>query len=658
MKALRGRVASSHFLTVGLGASIVLAVAALFCGDVLHHFSNWGFHDWEIFYFHNISIYRSIVEFREVPLWNPWCLGGMPLMANPQTPVPDPWFVLDLVFGPLVAIRLKIVAHYAVGLGGAYWCARQFRLSRISSIYFAGTLMFSTWLSLRIQAGHFCFLCAVYLPWVVGCLQLARTCPSRALVGSLLLTLMAFQGGVFVLIGAAALTGLLSLAWSVQDRSIRPLLSLGLLWTCFLGLAAVKLMPAYELVREVPRLSNIDPEGRTRDVVGGTMWTRYKSLLLGEGPAPIPETPAANQKASAELTNAASVGSGPRSIPSKWDMPSFVVRVFAGREQRSLQMYYPIQGFGWEEYGSYIGPLALILIAVSPFVLREAWPWMVAGACCFVIAAGNFAPFAPWTLLHRLPVLNSMRAPGRFLIPCTFAACMLASMVLDKLLSQKGTLVDADEEASPSTLQRRRRRYGLASLLVAIALVDSFMVGRHSLEGAFPEPRPPIASRLPSIMTVRRGERGQTAAMLANYCVLRADEALPIPIKVTPREDPDYRGELYFLPDRTGNGEGGDEVALLDWSPNSVTVEVKAASPGRVVLNRNWSRGWVVEGPFELSPHQGLISARMETGRHTIRFLYRPKIVRLGLLVSAVFILGVAVCLLRTRRGPAPVPSP
>jgi hypothetical protein len=436
---------------------------------------------------------------------------------------------------------------------------------------------------------------------------------------------------------------MLSLAWSVQDRSIRPLLALGLLWLYFLGLAAVKLMPAYELVREVPRLSNVDPEGRTRDVVGGTMWTRYKSLLLGEGPAAIPETPAADPKASAGLTDAANAGSGPRSKPSKWDMPSFVFKVFVGREQRSLQMYYPIQGFGWEEYGSYIGPLALILIAVSPFVLREAWPWMVAGACCFVIAAGNFAPFAPWTLLHHLPVLNSMRAPGRFLIPCTFAACMLASMVLDKLLSQKGGRADADEEASPSTAQRLRGRFGLASLLVAIALVDSFVVGRHSLEGAFPKPRPPIEPRLPSIVTVRRGEHGQTAAMLANYCVLRADEALPIPIKVTPRGDPDYRGEFYFLPDRAGNGEGGNEVALLDWSPNSVTVEVAAASPGRVVLNRNWSRGWVVEGPFELSPHQGLISARVKPGRHTIRVVYRPKIVRLGLIVSTVFFLGVAV---------------
>jgi hypothetical protein len=49
--------------------------AVLFCSDVLHDFSYRGHHDGVHINFNDISIYRSIVEFGEVPWWNPWYWG-------------------------------------------------------------------------------------------------------------------------------------------------------------------------------------------------------------------------------------------------------------------------------------------------------------------------------------------------------------------------------------------------------------------------------------------------------------------------------------------------------------------------------------------------------------------------------------------------------
>ena len=58
---------------------------------------------------------------------------------------------------------------------------------------------------------------------------------------------------------------------------------------------------------------------------------------------------------------------------------------------------------------------------------------MVVAAFCFLTAMGNFAPFAPWTLMHSLPLMSNMRTPSRFLIPFCFVASLLAGMVLDAI---------------------------------------------------------------------------------------------------------------------------------------------------------------------------------------------------------------------------------
>ena len=135
-------------LSRGALATVLAGLAALFfCSDVLHNIDHWGQYDWDLFFFHTHSVYRSVAEFGELPLWNPWYCGGFPMIGNPQAASLDPFFLLDLLIGPIVAIKLKIVAHYAIGLGGMYWCCRQMGLSLLASVYAAGTFLFSTWLA-------------------------------------------------------------------------------------------------------------------------------------------------------------------------------------------------------------------------------------------------------------------------------------------------------------------------------------------------------------------------------------------------------------------------------------------------------------------------------------------------------------------------------
>ena len=354
---------------------VVGLVAVLFCGDVLRGLDRWGRYDWDLFFFHTNSTYRSVVEFGEPPLWNPWYCGGFPMIGNPQAPFVDPWFLLDLLVGPIVAIKLKIVGHYAVGLGGMYWCCRQFGMSRMAGIYSAGTFMLSTWLALRLHSGHYCYLPAAYIPWIVGLLHRARRRWPQGLLAGILLALIVFQGGTahvltLLVIACGVLAALLVDPGSLgtADRDAAPDGGLRR------GLSAVKLLPAVKLLRDYPRTTS----------VGGANWSSYRQMLAAPSSKPNaarPDESGAAPRASTETIGtpadeAIDESTAPRAkaLRSWRDLPAFLIKVFLGRDQRSNTVYSPIQGFGWQEYGTYLGPLAILLLAGALLLLRMPGP--------------------------------------------------------------------------------------------------------------------------------------------------------------------------------------------------------------------------------------------------------------------------------------------
>jgi len=562
-----------------LAISIAGIAASVFCSDMLRSPHHWGRYDWDLFFFHDLSNYRSVVEFGEPPLWNPWYRGGFPTVGNPQQPSFDPWFLIDLIVGPIVAIKVKIVAHYAIGLAGMYWCARQVGLSRLAATYVAGTFLFSTWLALHLHSGHQWAITGVYIPWTIGLLYRAREHWTLGIYAGLALALVVLEGGL-AHFGSllAIICCLLAVCWALQKRSLAPIAGLMVMAVTCAGVSAVKLLPAVKLVREYPRYTES----------GGVVWSKYSEILLGPsrpgaveaGDRPdAARTSTEDDSSTSEKTIDLAPTPAAKVRPSKRDLPAFVTKVFLGREQRSDTHYFPIQGFGWHEYGAYIGPLAVLLLAISPLYLRTAWPWMIVIGFCFLTAMGNFAPFAPWALMHRLPVLSNMRAPTRFLIPTLFASCMLSGVVLDNIRRRLGGGASGGS----------RRVEIVLGLIVTVALIDSVLVGRGSLQDAFPLPPPSLEPGLPAIVTIERKDFHTAEAMLANYCVVIADEVIPFPVRVSSPERKDYRGELYFVPavPQAAAPTTATGVELLDWSPNSTRVRVDADVPGFVVLNRN-----------------------------------------------------------------------
>src|SRR5262249_42928065 len=80
------------------------------------------------------GIWNSIVNFHQLPLWNPYKCGGIPMIGNPQSRILTPMLLLHLIFGPVVGSHLEVPIHMAIGFAGAYVLARKLDVKPLSAM--------------------------------------------------------------------------------------------------------------------------------------------------------------------------------------------------------------------------------------------------------------------------------------------------------------------------------------------------------------------------------------------------------------------------------------------------------------------------------------------------------------------------------------------
>jgi hypothetical protein len=345
---------------------------------VLFHLSevsllnDWDYHlqlRWVAFY--------TIYHFHQLPLWNPYRCGGMPMLGHPQSAFISPFLPLDFMFGPMVSIHLQIVLHLAIAFGGGCFLARELGMSKLGAIAAAGCFAGSSRYYIHMAAGHPDFMPYKYVPWVIGLFYLSvlRRRLTYAALSGLVMSLMYFAAGIYAVPQTALILALLAATLSLQHRSVYPLLVLALIGASTTGFAAVKLLPT---------LSFFGPGGRPID---------------------------------------------PGEANHLW---MFVPALFS-RNQWGGQILGRLP-WGFHEYGAYIGAI-FGLLGVWGIVLfpRRGLPWLVAGIATLSLAMGYFGTYSPWAVIHKLPPFYSERIPSRFLILFTLAAGMLAGLGVDAL---------------------------------------------------------------------------------------------------------------------------------------------------------------------------------------------------------------------------------
>ena len=354
--------------------------ALVFSYRILLNFTGMGLdHDWDqAMEMHWLPFY-TVVHFHQFPFWDPYKCGGMPLIGNPSSRVLTPFFLLHLIFGPLIGVHLEIIAHLAIGFAGAYLLARVVEIGELGALTSGAAFAGSSWYFLHLAPGHLTFMSVMYIPYIFALLWIGvrrHRLIFAAPIG-LIAALIFFEGGIYQTTYLPLVLSALAVVLAAQNRSLFPIVLLAAAGAFTLAFSAPKLLPMVHLM---------GPYGRTVDAFEKNTF----SMFIGE---------------------------------------LFSRDQFFSRDSMG--------GFwGFWELGAYIG-VFFASLAVLGTALRfsRALPWSITALMLLAFAAGNHGEYSPWVLLHRFPPYAAQHAPTRILMLLTLCVAVLAAHGVDAISS-------------------------------------------------------------------------------------------------------------------------------------------------------------------------------------------------------------------------------
>lgn len=538
-------------------------VAYAFCFPLLTNLDLLCRGDWDYFFSLYQALLTSAVTHHQVPLWNPYFSGGMPLMGNPQQGFFSPIMLCTLPWGVVPGLKLAVWGHVVLGLWGAWALAGHFGCRGLVRFVPAAVFVFSSHWALHVTEGHMVWLGAAFMPWVV-LFFLKGLSGGRGFLfaAASLEALIFYEGGMYVLAALVMFMFAYTLGLSWQEQSWRPLLWLMGLHILALMLMAPKLFPVVELM------------ARHRHVLGP-----------GE---PIPGL----------------------------QFLSF----FFDRDQTLHRE--GVAHAGYWEVGAYLGVIAALLYGYGLSLFRRQAALVVSSVFMLLVCWGNFSVWAPWTLLHRVPGMDTLHIPMRLAFGFLLPAGLLAGMVLERM----------------------KERSRLLALLAALVLVaDLFLVSGR----IFGEAVRPWTLRGRGVVSeknvffqeaVPRNRKfgfgawsDQFVFVYGNKGVVNAYEPVRVKAKAVARGTQKYRGES-FLVHRRGR------VKNVFWSPNRLVYDVVLSAEDILLINQNFFPGWR-SSLGKVFSYEGRLAVRVPTGEHRLELEYRPAsfLWGVGVLCLAVF---------------------
>ena len=610
-------------------------IALLYTLPIFKDINNWGIQDWDQhLFFHGVPR-QTLVEFRQIPLWNPYYVGGTVMLANPQSRFLSPSFLLHMLFGEVIGIKLEIWLYLVIGLAGTYTLARQYKLDRSAAFLAACVFMLSSMYALALTVGMTWFLTVAYLPWAFFFYQKTAANLRYGLVCGLVLALMFFGGGAYPLAVTLLFLTIYTMILLIfkEYRLLRLVTVMGVIAIFMLCFGAIKFLPAIEFQRTHPR-TVYDYSGYSLNSLRFSLFSRNQSL-----------------------------------------------DAIAGLPIEEVGFLNGVTG-GMDENGLYIGliPFALFIAGIELNDKKRFFLFV-----CFLIflwiSFGNRPRAELWSLLHLLPVYDSMRLAQRFRIVFMLCLAVFAGFgwqTLKYYLQQK----------LPNPILGQL----LALALLLFVVGDLLMVSSRIFKDAFPIP-PQNISRSQAFYQVwdfssynehgpidlkfYETQRDHLSAYTdpqllyasfgslyptfqANIGSINGYESANVPRNATPIATQEYQGEAY-LKDTTGS------VVISEWSPNKLVVQIEASGAGYLVVNQNYYWGWQAEGR-QVENVEQLLGVKVFPGDRQITLYYRPASFVMGAVVTGITLLGSGIyggillwAVFRrwvTVELPAPTPSP
>lgn len=542
-------------------SSYALAGTILLAGALTADLRLAGARDWVAFSGQAAAEVRTLVDYHQFPLWNPWRHGGEVSFAQPESMFLSPVTPLALLIGVPAAFRALLLPLFVAGCLGMWFLAKDLGLGGaarwVPGIVFFGSSAFVLYVSGGLPNWLFGM---VILPWLVLCARRSREDMRALVLGALLYAGLLFCGSIhhFVFFpGFLVLYGF-SLSW--EDRSLRPLLRIFLLLGLGVLLAGIRLVPLGELYLAYPR----ELEATSRYIPPGML---YRVLLGTDVP---------------ELTTAGSV--------------------------------YVKAGDSWMDWvssGFFVGPVAVLLAILGGVAHKRAVAIAAVGVVHLWLTFGTGVQPSLWDTLRTLPVFHSMQAPERLILLVGFALALCAGFGFDRVCASLSHL----------RMGSGYRRACVAALLIAVVGPLLWVNAPFSRSAFVLPPRERPASepefrqtRVPPLPEQWGGELHDS--VMSNRGNVEGASDIPSMLAVTAVGDRGYRGEAFLM------RQPGEVTVHV--TPNVITLRATSAVPDLLVVNQNYFPGWraqgTVNGPARSAG--GRLAVPVPAGSHeiTLRF--------------------------------------
>lgn len=545
--------------------------ALYFCWPLFEEPLALGIYDWDQHLFYYGVVLKNLIEYGQMPFWNPWYCGGNVMWQNPQVAILSPAYAFALVMPLQLAMKINIVLHYWIGFAGMHLLlTRLIGLTFLPAVMFIATLVTASGApAIHLRAGHSVFLPGFYLPFQLYFFFTAFKTGALKYVwlAAITLALMIFNGGTHILPMSVAALGSFAVFAAIGRRDWRPLALVMLFGLAGIAYSAPKLLPVAGFVTGEHFWDTRNPIEKPDLVTREVLWQTY-------------------------LVPTQQVGSR-----------------------------LPMQRHGWHEYGNYIGVgAAIALMAGLLFVILRRSPlnhWFgvslaLTTIVMFLLSLGEFSPYAPAVLSQRLPLFSSFRIPSRYTIPFL----QFAALVLAWALAQGSGLFFRRSRSGNNALRLA------ATVVCLVASAHLMYVNRWNLRGVFSEPpfdtsfhwrAGPAEIATDPVTSPYIPGSPMFRALVENRAFYHCYESL----QLLRAADPE-KSRLFV--------EGPARVTDVTFSPNRLEFNVfGGAEPARLLMNANWAPGWTsTAGPVEPGGRGKMPSVTIaagQTGRYAISFV-------------------------------------
>lgn len=316
-----------------------------------------------------------------LPVWNPWTAGGVPLLANPESPALHPLSVLAAWVHPATATRVSYLLHMGLWCVGTLGLARRWGAPALGLPVAMFALLSTDVLVWRMAHGHTMMSQAAWIPVALWALTTPHKPVRGGVLAGLSIAAAAHGGGHYPAWMAAAVCMLWTVGSVLVPGSVRRRDGVVRLVTAGLvgGLvAAPKLVPVVLGAAASARL-----RGPQQPLAMGDfgVWDALGSVFVHSRLVPLGEAPGLHE-----------------GLPS-WFSPLWAV---------------------------------LALVGVAALGRRRPVPALVV-AVAALVSMGHNLPVNAFGLLHGVPPLDRFRNPERWAMVWVPMVAALSAVGLGRL---------------------------------------------------------------------------------------------------------------------------------------------------------------------------------------------------------------------------------